>query len=93
MQTFGMKPLLTDQKTEQDTSAVLLSAGLFCGPNHILGDDAAVGIGDERLLQFVWNDLFNLIFEAQRNLCDLLCRERRAYFIGSVSRKHCVLWC
>lgn len=85
-----MKPLLTDQETEQNTSTVVLSAGLLCGANDILGDDGAVGIGDERLLQFVWNNLFDLIFETQRDLCDLLCRERRAYFIGGVRREHCV---
>lgn len=88
-----MKPLLTNQETKQDTSPVLLSAGLLCGANDIFSDDGAVGVGDERLLQFVWDNLFNLIFETQCNLRDLLCRECRAYFIGRVSRKHCVSWC
>jgi hypothetical protein len=66
------EPSQTDKKTEYHTGSVVLTAGPPSCFDYILGDDPTVGVGEDALVDLTGDDLFNLIFQSQSNLGDLL---------------------
>lgn len=58
-QCLDLEPSHADEQTEDDTGAVLLSAGLFGSLDNLLGDNSAVGLCNETLLQLAADDLLD----------------------------------
>lgn len=58
-QRLDLEPSHADEQTEDDTGAVLFSTGLFGSLDDLLGDDGAVGLCNEALLQLAADDLLD----------------------------------
>lgn len=85
---LNLEPSQTDKQTENDTSLVVLAAGALRSGDYVLSDDPAVRVCQNVLFHLAGDDLFNLIFQAQGNLGNLLRRLRGLRFIGDVRREH-----
>lgn len=69
---LDLEPSQTGEETVDNTGLIFLTAGIFGGLDHIVCDDATVGVGQDALLDLTDDQLLNLVFQAQRNLGDLL---------------------
>ncbi len=54
---------------------MVLSRGFLGRLLHILGENRAVGLGDPSFINLIWDDLFDEIFQPQRDFGDLLGRD------------------
>lgn len=83
---MSFEPLLTNEEAEYNAPSVLFAACFFCCLHYRRGDDVAVWYSDAVEFELAGNHGFDLIFETEGNLGNLL-RWYGGRYIVFISRK------
>lgn len=86
---LALEPADAHEQAEDDAGAVLLAGGLLGGLDDLGRYDAAVGLGDERLLELARDALLDEVAQAEGDLGDLLGRDMRDDVVCGVLREDC----
>lgn len=86
---LSLEPADTHEQAKDDAGAVLLAGGLLSGLDDLARYDAAVGLGDERLLELARDALLDEVAQAEGDLGDLVGRDLRDDVVCTVLWEDC----
>jgi len=86
---LSLKPPTAHEQTKHDAGPVLLAAGLLGSENDLLGDDAAVGLGDEGLFELAGHAFLDQVAEAESDFGDFYGGNDGVEMAVAVLREHC----